>query len=157
MWGARSPLKRKATSSIHKDSTSNISSDPWGRRKKTKTKPAPGLWGTRTKTNLQQSFLKAIDQPSDQEHKEKSPNLLEHSLEAIPVEPWEVVAEAISTTQETSTTTLPYTWVAGFLYIKEHQLETTLYQKYILTNNQYCLNPSQYRQAYSYQKAGQRS
>ena len=45
----------------------------------------------------------------------------------------------------------------GFIYFNQDQLKERVYHKYILKDNQYSLNPSQYRQAFSYQKARQRS
>ena len=83
--------------------------------------------------------------------------LLQYNNKAIPVQPWEVFAESIDTQLEKSNSKQPHTWVAGFVYIRQEELNTRLYHKYILEEGPYSLNPSQYRQTFPYQKAGQRS
>ena len=130
------------------------SNTAWGTvtQKKKNLISYPGSWGA---TNIPKK--KVVLQASEEEHKQKSPNLLEYHTGEVTVEAWEVAREAISPGIESSTLTSDNTWVAGFLYITTKQLEIRDYQKYIIKDGKYHPNPSQYKQAFSYQKAGQRS
>ena len=90
-----------------------------------------GGWGAlyRSKKRVKENPLEA----SDEEHKQKSPNLVETHIEAVPVEVWEVTREAISPEIESSTATTSNTWVAGFIYFSTALLkseESPDYHKY---------------------------
>lgn len=112
----------------------------------------PGSWGSTYSPNKEVPL-----QSNEEEHKQKSPNLFEYHQGAVPVEVWEVTRETISPDIESSTSTTSNTWVAGFIYFSTEQLKSEYspdYQKYIIKDGKYQTKPSQYRQAYSYQKAG---
>ena len=130
-----------------------------------KKKTPPGLWG-RSAGNpwdniiynrlrgfqTPEEFEKEFTIPSDKEHSEKLPNMLEYSTEAVPVEAWEVQREAIVPKLESGDSEVSHTWVVGFLYINKEELKVRVYHKCILKEGQYHINPSQYRQVFSCQK-----
>ena len=146
--------------------SNQINNSGWNNLKllESEKKKAPGGWGKRKSKVIKCTGCDnwkcrhCTYQPSEEEHEEKSYHLLEYCKRSIPVEPWEVVNEAIDPETEADISIRSeHTWVAGLLYINQQQIPHRLHHKFIIQNRRYKLNPSQYRQTYHYQKAGRRS